>query len=69
MLPTLPEAHDPAWAQPVQELWMERALLRLVFENEVDEHFDRKYRELLAHSDGDKNDQNKDYAGEDICNP
>lgn len=40
----LPEEHDDTWPEEVKEMWTERALMRLVFDKELDEMFDKRYK-------------------------
>lgn len=43
----LPEELDETWHEEIQNLWMERATLRLVFKDELDPLYDAKYTKLL----------------------
>lgn len=43
----LPEDYVYEWCDYVKILWCERALIRLVFERELDVHFNNKFTEFV----------------------
>lgn len=45
-LRVLPAEYDNKWQTEVQQLWWDRHILRWIFADELNEYFDKKYREL-----------------------
>jgi len=47
MVRILPETFDDTWHESIQYLWLERATLRLVFKDELDDLYNSKYNDML----------------------
>ena len=56
----LPEEHDAQWPAEVQEMWTERALMRLVFDSDLDGLFNERYAAYMTTKMCNDNDADKD---------
>jgi hypothetical protein len=54
MIYTLPETYQNYWHECIQNLWLERATLRLIFQNDLDDIYNSKYTEILRNLENNR---------------